>query len=106
VEQDVTASPPQGSRHKIYSPHATHILDDDKEDTRAAETWLAERCTLPRKISADFHEYTHTSLKVATEALGNTFSRIHRGFIHSCSNIGAKSNARSANAAYIGRIEE
>jgi hypothetical protein len=51
VEQDVTASLPQGSRHKIYSPHATHILDDDKEDTRAAETWHAERCTLPGKIS-------------------------------------------------------
>jgi hypothetical protein len=42
AEQDVNASPAQARRHKIYFPHGTHIVGADKEDTRAAETWLAE----------------------------------------------------------------
>ena len=43
AEENVNASPPQARRHKIYSPHGTHIVDADKEDTRVAETSLAER---------------------------------------------------------------
>ena len=43
AEQDVNASPPQARRHKIYSPHGTQIVDADKEDTRAAETGLADK---------------------------------------------------------------
>ena len=62
-EQDAKTGPLRGRRHKIHPPHGSHLGVADKKGTRVAEAWLAEDCIPPPKISAEFHEYTHISLK-------------------------------------------